>query len=357
MIKYEPHIKRQLDALPSGKLRYTLKNDYMFKAVLQKNQTALAGLLSALLKIPVSQIESITILNPIELGKSYDAKDCMLDIKLKLNNARIINIELQVAAQDDWPERSLTYLCRSFDQTQRGGNYGDILPTVHISILDFSLKHLTPEFFSEFMVCNTKNHEVYSDKFILYVLNLTVIEDDTIIKEPLDLYQWALLFKATTWEELKMLAEENTYIGNTIVTLHELTEDEKIRQQYEARERYEWDMASATATGLRKGREEGFVQGKQEGFVQGKQEGFTQGKQEGFTQGKQEGQLQLLIQMICRKLQKHKTPEMISEDLEEDLALVQQICHVAEKFAPDYNADEIYAAYQEEYNNQQSPIL
>ena len=206
MIKYEPYIKRQLDALPSGKLRYTLKNDYMFKAVLQKNQTALTGLLSALLKIPVSQIRSVSILNPIELGKSYDAKDCMLDIKLKLNNAKIINIELQIKAQDDWPERSLTYLCRSFDQTQRGGNYGDILPTVHISILDFSLKHLTPEFFSEFMVCNTKNHEVYSDKFILYVLNLTVIEDDTIIKEPLDLYQWALLFKATTWEELKMLA-------------------------------------------------------------------------------------------------------------------------------------------------------
>ena len=195
-------------------------------------------------------------------------------------------------------------------------------------------------------MCNIKNHEIYSDKFILYVLNLTVIGDDTIIKEPLELYQWALLFKATTWEELKMLAENNTYIGNTIVTLHELTEDEKIRQQYEARERYEWDMASATATGLRKGREEGFVQGKQEGFVQGKQEGFTQGKQE--------GQLQLLIQMICRKLQKHKTPEMISEDLEEDLALVQHICYVAEKFAPDYNADEIYAAYKEENNHQQS---
>lgn len=325
MIKYEPHIKRQLDALPSGKLRYTLKNDYMFKAVLQKNQTALTGLLSALLKIPVSQIESITILNPIELGKSYDAKDCMLDIKLKLNNAMIINIELQVAVQDDWPERSLTYLCRSFDQTKRGGNYGDILPTVHISILDFSLEHLSPDFYSEFMVCNTKNHEIYSDKFILYVLNLTVIEDDTIIKEPLDLYQWALLFKATTWEELKMLAEENTYIGNTIVTLHELTEDEKIQQQYEARERYEWDMASAVATGLRKGREE--------------------------------GEFQLLIHQICRKLQKNKPLETIAEELEEDPTLIRQISDVAKKYAPDYNVNDIYAAYEKEYQNQQRSSL
>lgn len=54
MIKYEPYIQSRLNALPSGRLRYTLKNDYMFKAVLQKNQTALKGLLLALLKIPDS---------------------------------------------------------------------------------------------------------------------------------------------------------------------------------------------------------------------------------------------------------------------------------------------------------------
>lgn len=252
----------------------------------------------------------------------------MLDIKLKLNNCKIINIELQVAAQDDWPERSLTYLCRSFDQAERGGSYGDILPTVHISILDFSMEHLTPEFYSKFVMCNTKNHEIYSDKFTLYVLNLTTIGDDTISKKPLDLYQWALLFKATTWEELKMLAENNTYIGNTIVTFHEMTEDEKIRAQYEARERYEWDLASATATGLRKGRQE----------------------------GRQEGKTQKLVSMICRKLQKHKAPEVIAEELEEELSLIQQICEIAETYAPVYKAEDVFEAYLACQKLQQNPI-
>ena len=32
-----------LSTLPSGKIEYTLTNDYMFRAVFQKNQNALRG--------------------------------------------------------------------------------------------------------------------------------------------------------------------------------------------------------------------------------------------------------------------------------------------------------------------------
>ena len=96
---------------------------------------------------------------------------------------------------------------------------------------------------------NVNNHEIYSDKFVLRVLNLKTLEDDSIEKEPADLYYWAKLFKATTWEEIKMLASKNPDMEDTIVTMKELSADEKIRLQCQARERYEWDMASATAKG------------------------------------------------------------------------------------------------------------
>ena len=96
---------------------------------------------------------------------------------------------------------------------------------------------------------NVNNHEIYSDKFVLRVLNLKTLEDDSIEKEPADLYYWAKLFKATTWEEIKMLASKNPDMEDTVVTMKELSADEKIRLQCQARERYEWDMASATAKG------------------------------------------------------------------------------------------------------------
>ena len=249
--------KSNLSTLPSGKLRYTLTNDYMFRAVFQKNENALKGLLCALLELSKKDIKEIIILNPIILGETIDEKTCILDLHIRLNNDKFINIEMQVSDLGDWPERSITYLCRSFDQLQKGSDYVDIHTTIHIGIVDFNFSHLTPEFYSEFKLMNTKNHEIYSDKFILRVLNLKSLKDDSITKEPSELYYWSKLFKATTWEELKMLAKNNSDIEDAVVTLHELSDDEKIKLQCEARERYEWDMASAIAKGKREGKEEG----------------------------------------------------------------------------------------------------
>ncbi len=241
--------------LPNGKLPYKLTNDYMFRAVFQKNQNALKGLLCALLGLPKDGILEVTILNPIILGETIDEKTCVLDLHLRLNHNEFINIEMQVNDFGDWPERSITYLCRTYDQLQKGNTYSDIHTTIHIGILDFNLPGLTPEFYSEYKLMNVRTHEIYSDKFILRVLNLKSLDNDSIEKKPDELYFWARLFKATTWEELKMLAKKNSDIEDTVVTLHELTDDEKIQLQCEARERYERDMASAIEKGKREGKE------------------------------------------------------------------------------------------------------
>jgi len=47
---------------------------------------------------------------------------------------------------------------------------------------------------------------------------------------------WAALFKAGTWEEIKMLAQDNEYIGDASATICKLTAEEEIRLQCEARE-------------------------------------------------------------------------------------------------------------------------
>lgn len=126
--------------LPTGPLAYNLTNDYMFKAFLQRNESALRGLVSALLRIDISTINSISIMNPIELGSFVTDKIMILDIKLMLNDNQIINIEMQVDNLGDWEERSLTYLCRAFDHLESGYNYKDALKTVQIGILNFTPK-------------------------------------------------------------------------------------------------------------------------------------------------------------------------------------------------------------------------
>ncbi|MDE6913413.1 MAG: Rpn family recombination-promoting nuclease/putative transposase [Lachnospiraceae bacterium] len=74
----------------TGRIDYTLMNDYMFRAVLQQNENVLKGLISSLLHLNPETIKSTTILNPIELGKVYDEKTFVLDIKVMLNDATIM---------------------------------------------------------------------------------------------------------------------------------------------------------------------------------------------------------------------------------------------------------------------------
>ena len=83
-----------------------------------------------------------------------------------------------------------------------------------------------------------KNHTIYSDKLCLCVLDLTRIDLATEEDRQYHIDYWASLFKATTWEELKMLAEQNEFIANASSTVYQLSQEETIRLQCEAREDY-----------------------------------------------------------------------------------------------------------------------
>ena len=240
----------------SGAVAYGLTNDYLFRAVLQENPKVRIGLICSLLHLRTDEVHSVDIANPVELGSAIDAKDFVLDVKILLNNHTLLNLEMQVLNEGNWPDRSLSYLCRSFDQLNRGQNYGDAKPVLHISFLDFTLFSDHPEFYSTYMLLNVKNYTIYSDKFILSVVNLTQTKLATPEDKACHLDEWAALFKATTWEEIRMLASENEFIAEAAQTMYKLTAEEQIRQQCEAREdfyrqqnyvkyRHEKEMAEA----------------------------------------------------------------------------------------------------------------
>ena len=46
--------------------------------------------------------------------------------------------------------------------------------------------------------------------------------------------------------------------------------------------------------------------------------------------------------MTGKKLRKGKTPEEISEDLEEDMEVILRICNAANEYAPDYHTEKVY---------------
>ncbi len=74
------------------------------------------------------------------------------------------------------------------------------------------------------------------------------------------------------------------------------------------------------------------------------QEGFREGNAQGISQGS----LQKLVQLVCRKLAKGKSPETIAGELEEDPEIIRRICGIASRLSPDCGYDQIYQLLQEQ---------
>ena len=193
-------------------IRYPLKNDYMFRAVFQSRPKALEGLCRSLLRLSPSDSVHIDLKNPIQLGAAIDNKEFILDLALTINDNLYLNLEMQLYNDGYWPERSLSYTCRSFDNLNRGTQYQDVLPVLHIGFLDFTLFPEHPEFVAEYKMMNTNplHHNIFSDKFRISVVDLTQIEHAT--------------------------EEDKKYLRETSNAMYELDQDRPIRQQCQARE-------------------------------------------------------------------------------------------------------------------------
>ncbi|MDE7252087.1 MAG: Rpn family recombination-promoting nuclease/putative transposase [Acetatifactor sp.] len=235
------HFLPELEAA-TGKFDFPMTNDYMFRAVLQSNNKALTGLISSLLHIPPEDISSVEVTNPIILGDACQDKEIRLDINVVLNNRKLINLEMQVERNANWADRSLVYLCRNLDSLLKGQDYCDTLPVIHIGILDFTLFKGEPEFYATNKFMNTRTHKIYSDKLTLHVLDLRHTELATEEDKAWGIDHWAELFKATTWEGLKMIAQNSEYMAEASNSIFRMNADDMMRKRCLDREEYYRDV-------------------------------------------------------------------------------------------------------------------
>ena len=212
----------------TGKVAYNMTNDALFHIVLQENEKALIGLIAALLHLDPSEIINAEVQNPILYGHLLQDKTYVLDILVKFNNGSSINLEMQVAYLKNWVPRSLSYICREFNQLDHGDDYDKTKSVYHVGFLDYTLFPDHPEFYATYRMCNVKSGHEYSDKFTLSVVELNHIDMATDEDKAYSIDTWAALFKATTWEEIKMLAQTDPYIESAAESIYSSVTDPKI---------------------------------------------------------------------------------------------------------------------------------
>ena len=223
----------------TGPVPIRMTNDYLFKALLQKNQRVLKELICSLLFVSTDKVINVHIENPIILGEKMDEKSVFLDVNVSFNNGELINLEMQVVNEENWPERSTYYACRNYSSLNKGDDYDEVMPVYQIGILDFTPFDEHPKFYSRYMLSEVDNHYIYNDKFTVGTLDLTNIHLATDTDKAYNIDKWARLFKAQTWEDIKMLAKQYEAIDDAATTIYQISEDDRIRYECWAREDYE----------------------------------------------------------------------------------------------------------------------
>ena len=99
----------------------------------------------------------------------------------------------------------------------------------------------------------------------------------------------------------------------------------------EVKESEEWEAVKMNIL------EVGIERGKEIGLERGKEIGLEQGKEIGLERGKEIG----LLEQVCKKMQKGLTVPEIADMLEEPEETIRRICEIAEKYAPEYDIENI----------------
>ncbi|MBI5543692.1 MAG: Rpn family recombination-promoting nuclease/putative transposase [Deltaproteobacteria bacterium] len=261
------------------------KLDVVFKLLFAhpSNRELLISLLTAVLR-PSSPIREVEILNP-EIPKDMVAdKGIVLDVHVRLEDGRHVDIEMQSTKQLSFSSRALFYLARMYSNNLHlGQDYGDLKSCVSILILDYP-QWQTERFHCTFHVSEDRSHERFSDAIEIHTIELPKLprlaESAKAEAGEQPLLAWSQFIAARSEEDLETLAMNNPVIAKARTALDRLSSDPEVQSLVEARLRaevgYKLEIAAVKAEGLREGKEEGLREGKEEGLREGEARGLRE---------------------------------------------------------------------------------
>jgi predicted transposase/invertase (TIGR01784 family) len=119
-------------------------NDLVFRRLFgsPENKDLLIDFLNAIFAHSGSPlIQDVDYLDPYQPSERLESKDSILDLLVKDEQGRFLNVEVQLAPHMAYVERSLFYWSKVYSrQLQRSGKYEGLNPTIGIHLIGFPLE-------------------------------------------------------------------------------------------------------------------------------------------------------------------------------------------------------------------------
>ena len=165
------------------------------------------------------------------------------------------------------------------------------------------------------------NCKLYSSKFQFHVIELSKLKSTKGKARKQELYRWAKLISASTWEEVREESEGNHYM--------EKVRDEMIKMSRDESERYLYL------------REQMAIRDKESQLRSAENRGRREGREEGRKEGRKQGEILKLITMVKKKIENGDSIAKIADDLLEDADVIEKIYDIV-KENPEKTREEIW---------------
>jgi len=231
-------------------------NDWIFKLLFgdERNKSILIALLKSFVKLPEDEYE-LTFLDTYLKPEAEDDKLGIVDVKVRTKTGEIINIEIQVNPTKNIGKRLSFYKSMLIvEQIAKSEHYNVIQRVICICITNYILFTEEKNYFNDFRFINPKNGLCFKDiPEEIYTLELPKVP---ALSDGTACWEWMQFLRAKRKEEFEMAAAQNPEIRKAVNTLYELSADEKIRAEYEMRQKARrdrmWEIDNARQDGAEK---------------------------------------------------------------------------------------------------------
>lgn len=241
------------------------KNDFVFKKLFTKDTDILTDLINSALGLSSRRrIVSVEIKNAEIPPKEIEKKFIILDILAIDGSGKEYDIEMQVRRYENYPKRTLYYLCRMYgDQLASGEDYLALHPVIGIHFLDYALFPEPADFHYRFALRDIRYPDLrLNDDLSLHIFELPGIERHMRMEQSDDIMGWLHFFNHAHMEggDAMKAHYNNPMIHRAIDALKALSADEKTRELAERREKALKDEAMFLNEAKRMGIEQGIEQ-------------------------------------------------------------------------------------------------
>ena len=251
-------------------LQITLTNDYAFKRLLgsEENKPLLQDLLECILDLTPQQVLDLEFMDKELTKEEFSDKTGILDVKLKLADGTVIDIEIQASWNASFVKRTLFYWAKMYTADFKAGeSYDKLHRCIAINIIADRFK-LNDAIHSEYLLQEKTVHTILTDVLEIHFLDLQAAkkakEEGKADGKRGQLINWLRFIGATNKKERAMIATMSPVLQILNEKIDVLTLSPTERKLYESRMKLKSDITTISETQFSAGVERGLAEGSRQ---------------------------------------------------------------------------------------------